>query len=200
MQIITANCPACGGVHDGRFTSRFITCEYCGTRFALSKQELDALGFVDKDGDGYDDHDTPASAAYEDDASSAPMFEFAREACEEFLDSGVDLDSFKESRKIRAGLGISDSIYLIHDDTMFKSGKNGFAITESGLYCREMSSSTTQFTSWDAFAKAGAPKLDGSYIRQGRKAICYYTDNSSELECEIMDLYRKLYAHARKVR
>ena len=47
MEIITTNCPSCGAVYGGNITSRFITCEYCGTRFALSEDEARALGIIE---------------------------------------------------------------------------------------------------------------------------------------------------------
>ena len=44
---------------------------------------------------------------------------------------------YQVSNALKAGLGIGDEkIYLAHDDTLLGTGKNGFAITESGFYCR----------------------------------------------------------------
>ena len=151
--MITTNCPACGGIYNGRLTSRFITCEYCDTRYALGRKELEALGFVDEDGDGYDDYDScPADDRRGSQVSSVPLPEFAREACEKFL-KGVDNSYFKSTNKILRGLGIEgEDVYLIHDDTIFGSGKNGFAITQRGLYCRDFGEPTAHFVSWEDFA------------------------------------------------
>ena len=200
MQLITANCPACGGSYGGRLTSRFITCEYCGTRFALSDEELSAFGFTDADKDGFDDNDPGRNATRDEDTSSAPMYAYAREACEKFL-KRVDQSSFSSSRKIEYGLGIenSDDIYLIHDDTMFKSGKNGFAITREGLYCREFGDRNAHFLSWEDFAEGGWPALSDSYIRQDGTSICYFTDDSELRETKLLKLYEQLYQHACKV-
>ncbi len=198
MKIATANCPACGGIYNGRFTSRFITCEYCGTRYALARSELDELGFMDSDGDGYDDNDP--EPMYEDN-NSDPMYIFARDACAEFLESSnVDASSFKSTHKIVSGLDIknNDDVYLIHDDTLLKSGKDGFAITYSGFYCRAMSEKTSHFISWEQFAKGDKPQLERSYIRQGAKNVCYLTSNDTE-KGELLDLITKLWYHARKV-
>ena len=200
MQTIAVNCPACGGAYDGRITSRFITCEYCGTRFALSRDELEALGFVDADGDGFDDNDGAFAEANDADVSSAPMPEFAQEACQAFL-NGTDKSRFASSDKIVRGLGINagDEVFLIHDDTMFKSGKNGFAITRRGMYCREFGEKTARFVSWEDFAKGSKPKLDESYIRQGSVSLCYFTDDNDLRDNELVALYRQLYNHARRV-
>ncbi len=194
MQIVVVNCPACGGSYDGRLTSRFVTCEYCGTRFALSEDELNALGFTDADDDGLDDEDL------EPDTSSDPMDVFAREACEASL-KGVDESLFASSTKIVRGLNIrdGDDIYLIHDDTLFKSGKDGFAITSSGLYCREMGERSAHFVSWSDFAQGGKPELIDSYIRQDGTSICYFSDSNDVRDDVLVPLYRRLYRHACKV-
>jgi len=200
MQMITATCPACLGSFGGRVTSRYITCAYCGTRFALGKDELDAMGFVDADGDGFDDNDVDGfDAELEEDTGSDPMYIFARDACAALLED-VDASYFSSSNKIVRGLGITGGeIYLIHDDTMFKSGKDGFAITSDGIYCREMGEKTAHFVSWEKLASGKALKLDGSYIRQGATSLCYFSDNSDVCEDELFPLFRRLYNHARRV-
>ena len=200
MQTITVTCPACFAAYDGPITSRFITCAYCGTRFALSRDVLGSLGFVDEDGDGFDDNDEAFGVYDEPDDSTAPMPEFAREACQAFF-NGTDQSHFVSSDKIIRGLGInsSDEIFLIHDDTMFKSGKNGFAITSQGMYCREFGEKTVNFVSWQDLAKGEMLKLDGSYIYQGKVSVCYFTDDSELLINELAPLYRRLYNHACKV-
>jgi len=199
MQIVMASCPACGGRYDGRITSRFVTCEYCGSRFALSPEELEALGFVDADGDGFDDNDdAPKTVKQFEEASSEPMTEYARKACNDFLnDRSVDQDSFESTHKIRTGLGVDGhDIYLIHDDTLFKSGKNGFAITSRGFSCREMGDGKAHFISWDDLAEGAEPTLDDSYIRQGNTSLVYFTDDSDVREGPLFKLVKKLYKHA----
>lgn len=192
MEIITTNCPSCGAVYGGNITSRFITCEYCGTRFALSEDEARALGIIE--GANPEPQLVADPPAPED---AVPMYVFARDACEKFL-KGVDEDSFESSAKIVRGLGIEDEdIYLIHDDTFFKSGKNGFAITYAGFYCREMSDKKAHFVSWEDFADRIDPELgvDG-YIRQDGVSICYFTDDDDVLCNQLISLYRRLYTYA----
>lgn len=197
MQAIIINCPSCGGRYDGVITGRFITCEYCGTRYMLSGEELVALGFENADKNEVED----VAAPMEDDGNCDPMSEFARDACREFLKGdGVDADSFESSRKTLAGLGIGiEEVYLIHDDTMFKSGKNGFAITSEGMCCRDLGEKNVSFVSWDEFGKGDQPQIHDSYIRQGETSICYFTDNSDVLNNQLIKLYRKLYRHAQKL-
>ena len=199
MQIMSINCPACGGVYDGRITSRFIICEYCGTRYSLGADELAALGFTDADGDGYDD-EVDIQPNEEVDMSTDPMYQFARDACAKFLDEhGNHLDSFESTRKILAGLGIGGvEVYLIHDDTMFKSGKNGFAITSAGIYCREMGDRKAHFVSWDDFVQRKAPELVDSYIRQNGTSVCYFTDNN-DCRDDLLSLYQRLWRHGQNL-
>lgn len=198
MQMVSSNCPACGGIYTGKITNRFVTCDYCGSRFALSEDELRAFGFTDADGDGYDDNDDFSDDDDRDYDSSQPMYAFAEDACREFLDNTSHASSFEDTRKIRNGLGIEsgNDVYLIHDDTLFKSGKNGFAITYGGFYCREFGEGSAKFTSWDDFGRGKKPALEDSYIRQGAKAIAYFTDSESGRN-ELMDLVQRLYRHAR---
>lgn len=204
MQVVLVKCPACGAPYGGKLTSRFMTCEYCETRFALDADELAALGINGSGSNARDDADEVVRATVrvqEDDGNNDPMPDFAQMACEEFFDEDdVDRDNFKSSRKVVNGLGVGgEDVYLIHDDTMFKSGKNGFAITGSGIYCREMGGREAVFTGWADFAKSGEPKLDGCYIRQGDKPVSYFTDDNDVLEHALIDLYQRLYEHARRV-
>ena len=135
MKSIVVNCPMCGGRYSGNITSRFLTCEYCDSRFALDDEEAEALGLGGRHEQEDDDVDYDADEEY----AGMDLLEIVDAECEDLL-CRVDRDNFETSRKIERGLGIDadEEIYLIHDDTIFKSGKNGFAITSAGLYCREM--------------------------------------------------------------
>ena len=117
MQTIAISCPACGATFSGPLTGRVITCEYCGTRYSLSKDEFEALGYADAG-----DADEVPADDYVDDGM-APMDEYASERCKAFL-KRADQSSFASSGKILRGLAIPDGseVYLIHDDTMFTMG------------------------------------------------------------------------------
>lgn len=184
MRFVDMKCPACGGPLEKKISNNMVICEYCGSRFALEGAE--ASLFADALDDAVDD--SPVS--------DLPMPEFAAEACADFLEQNDNGSSFDSSRKILKGLEIpaGEEVYLIHDDTMFHSGKNGFAITERGLYCREMGGSS-QFTSWEAFGRADFPEADDSYIKVGTKSVAYFTDDSDIFD-ELVPLYEKLYRQA----
>lgn len=204
MQIISVNCPSCGGFYGGAFTSRFITCEYCGSRFALSKDELNALGFEDADGDGYDDNDDAARAKSKSKkknaipADAGPLYEYARDQCRKFLEKNIaDQSKFRSTSKVLQGLDIksSDDIYIIHDDTLFGSGKNGFAITDNGIYCRELGDGSSHFVSWDDFTQGERPELDGNYVRQEGVSICYLTGDDA-LRNGLFSMLKRLWDYA----
>lgn len=186
MQLLDLKCPGCGAVIDQRITSRIVTCQYCGSRFALDGDEADA--FIEDVDDSYEG---------EERGSSSSMASYAAEICEEFLENFDDGDRFKSSSKILDGLGVGDEeVYLIHDDTLFKSGKNGFAISADGLYVRDLWEDAL-FYDWVTFAKLEEPELDEGGIKCGDDIVCYFTSDSDVLSA-LKRLYQKLHKHAEK--
>lgn len=69
-----------------------------------------------------------------------------RTLCNKFLLSH-NASLFQCTPKLKAALGIANmddgDIYLARDDTVLKSGKNGFAITKNGIYCRDVAAKPT---------------------------------------------------------
>lgn len=187
MRLLELKCPGCGAVIDQKITSRIVTCAYCGSRFALDGDEAEA--FIESD-DRYDEEE-------EERGSSSSMASFAAEACEEFLDNFDDGDRFESSSKILDGLGVGDEdVFLIHDDTLFKSGKNGFAISEDGLYVRDLWEDAL-FYDWATFAEMDEPEVDDGSIKCGDDMVCYFTSDSDVLSA-LKKLYKKLQKHASK--
>ena len=188
MRLLDLRCPACGGIIGQEISSRVVTCEYCGSRFALDDDE--ARLFFDSPDDVPEEEPEWKRAL--------PMVDYAAQVCADFLDGLDDDDDFHSSPKILRGLNVADGeeVFLIHDDTFLKSGKNGFAITNAGLYCRELSE-RPEFVTWASFAKMEEPVLDGCYIRCDDHAVCYFTDDNDVLP-GLLDLYLKLYRHAKR--
>lgn len=189
MKAIAVNCPMCGGRYSGPITGRFLTCEFCDSRFALDDEEMEALGLGGRNEEYEDDADYEADEEY----AGMDLLEIVDAECEDLL-CRVDRGNFETSRKIENGLGIDsdEQIYLIHDDTIFKSGKNGFAITSAGLYCREMGDGRAHFMSWEDFANTRyAAEIDDSYIRVDGTSIAYYTDGEDDRE-QLENLYQRL--------
>ena len=117
--------------------------------------------------------------------------------CERFLEEiGEDADSFRFSPKLKKGLGIPDdaTVYLAHDDTLFKTGKNGFAVTDKGIYCRDMMEDTV-FTSLKELSTPLVPTWENdrhSLICANDKALVYYTDGNEDVQDRLMQLMEDL--------
>ena len=189
MKPIVVNCPMCGGRYSGSITSRFLTCEYCDSRFALDDEEMEALGLGGRHEEECDDADNEADEEY----AGMDLLQIVEAECEDLL-YRVDKDEFETSTKIERGLGIGagEEIYLIHDDTIFGSGKNGFAITSAGLYCREMGDREAHFMSWEDFAHTRySATIDDSYVRVDGTSVAYYTRGSDGKE-SLENLYQRL--------
>ena len=183
MRLMNMTCPSCGAPLSNRLGGRVVTCEYCGSKILL-------------DGDNVNEFLEDIAQAEEDEANAGlPMAVFAQRLCAEFLES-TDQDCFKDTQKVRRGLEIrdGDDVYLIHDDTMFHTGKNGFAITNRGLYCRGMYE-PADFLDWNTFAKLDVPEEEDGYIVCRGRKVCYFTDSTS-VRSDLVLLYQRLHRHA----
>lgn len=192
MKLIDMRCPACCAHLNVRGGSRMVRCEYCDSRFAIDDAEILGISDIDDDEeDGGGDEPSPF----------LPIEEFAAKKCQQFLEDHADArKEFKSTPKILRGLDIPDgeTVYLIHDDTLMKSGKDGFAITERGLYCRPMSDATV-FYSWDKFSGLPQPSLEDSYVVCRGRRIAYLTGRDS-LKEDLLELYNRLHRHVRDAR
>ena len=82
--------------------------------------------------------------------------------------------------RFRSCLKIPDNeeIYLAHDDTLLKSGKNGFALCGQGIYTRELWG-TPQFVSWEEFINAEIEK-NWTLVLPGRRVWVYQTNTKPD--------------------
>ena len=78
-----------------------------------------------------------------------------------------------------------DKIYLLHDDTLLNTGKNGFAITDRGMYVRELMEKP-QFMSWEDFRECTEIGRSGSSLKADKKSIIYMSGTESALQLEAM--------------
>ena len=178
-------CPACGAPVQGQITSRMVVCEYCETQFVLDEDMASAV-MEASEPDEYEEYYGQWDS----------MADFAAAACSDFLEDGAE-DYFNVSNKIFYGLGIEDEedVFLIHDDSMLGRGKNGFAITEAGLYCRDMGEPTSLFLDWASFAQYDQPYTEDTYVKVNDVKICYYTNDADFLPY-LLALYDMLHAAA----
>ncbi|WP_374124989.1 tetratricopeptide repeat protein [Leptotrichia hongkongensis] len=76
------------------------------------------------------------------------------ERCSDFVWNNFKKFKYNDY-KIVLEFGISDEkVYLTRDSTLFKNGKNGFAITNRGIYCRSMFESYNNYTSYKKLSRA----------------------------------------------
>ena len=188
MKVVSIRCPSCSAGYDGPIKSGLLTCEYCGTRFAFDAKELESMGLLEEE-----------TFEEAEEQEELPLLkDFAEEACQKFFDK-VGYDEFKYTDTIAKGLGIDDyeDVFLIHDDTLFNTGKNGFAITDYGFYCREMGEGEAHYLRWGDFAECGKPFIDGSLIKADGVSVAYFTGDSNVRD-ELCSLYRKFRKYAKK--
>lgn len=72
----------------------------------------------------------------------------------------------------------NEEIYLAHDDTLLKSGKNGFAICGQGIYTRELWSAP-KFVSWEEFINAEIEK-NWTLVLPGKRVWVYQTNTKPD--------------------
>ena len=86
---------------------------------------------------------------------------------------------FNESSlgNLRRWLGIpsGEAVRLAHDDTLFHSGKNGFALCDTGIYCKELSGPAYHIT-WFKFVHS---VLKDNFFIDG-KAVAYISSGGAE--------------------
>lgn len=116
--------------------------------------------------------------------------------CQSFM-SMHDRSNYEASYNLKSFFGILDEdVYLGHDDTLFKSGKNGFAITEYGIYCREMFGSYTNYVSFEELGNVENIYINGSEIYADGQIIAYITASSDEKE-DLKKLFEDIRTCAR---
>lgn len=122
--------------------------------------------------------------------------EIIQKMCSEFL-ARVGTDEYKVTEKLLNTLGIpqSEKVLLAHDDSFSKSGKDGFVITEKGIYCREFLQRKTTFTTFSELQQnasqiAWGDKLH-TLIKIGNKTLTYYT-SVGNTKNQIMQLLKSI--------
>lgn len=135
------------------------------------------------------DNDTDTNEEIIEDAD---VYESIQKTCEEFLMMYGD-SKFDITYKLKEGLGIqySNKIYLAHDDTLFKSGKNGFAITSDGIYCRNLMESYVNVVSYEKLAEADNIYWKDSNIYADGSCLAYFTGSDQEKD-NLVELFLEI--------
>ena len=119
------------------------------------------------------------------------------EICQKFLsyeeNKGIDTgrkDNIINTLKIPSG----DTIYLVHDDSWFKRGKNGFAVTDRGVYVKDIGEAA-DFVPWEEFRKCKNIESKSCYVTADGRKIAYITGGDrlrSQLERLFITIYKLL--------
>ena len=116
------------------------------------------------------------------------------------------IDALRKYLQIPRG----EEVFLIHDDTLFGTGKNGFALAQRGIYRKEIFGSP-ELVTWQNFllGELQALKDDkGKYIQNRFKPagnanwynLEYLSNDDGELREKLVCFWRILQAHLRKNR
>ena len=126
----------------------------------------------------------------------SPM-EHIRLLCEDFAAKYPKRYRTGISDVLKAGLGLkNETVYLSHDDTWLKSGKNGFAITDHGFVCRNLMQDPQRLT-FKAFkaAKKLSPitsKISDANILADGQPIVYVTAASDNEKKDLNNLIQSI--------
>ena len=116
------------------------------------------------------------------------------EICQKFLsyeeNKGIDTgrkDNIINTLKIPSG----DTIYLVHDDSWFKRGKNGFAVTDRGVYVKDIGEAA-DFVPWEEFRKCKNIESKSCYVTADGRKIAYIT-GGDRLKSQVERLFITIY-------
>ena len=134
------------------------------------------------------------SSGKQESSDTPDIYSEIKRLCKEFLENiGEDANQFKYTPKLKKGLELPDDavVYLAHDDTLFHNGKNGFAITNLGIYCRDMMGETV-FTSLEELRETTdlnwSEPDNYNKIEANVKLLTYYSNGVEAVESGIMSL------------
>ena len=106
--------------------------------------------------------------------------------------------NFSYSEKLIQTLQIScQDVYLTHDDTLMHTGKNGFAITEQGIYCKGLGDPVTH-TSFQELERAKEIVEKSHRLYADEKDIAYFTTAVSSQKA-LQNLYHEIQGILRQV-
>lgn len=193
MKKIETTCQVCGGPLGISLDGKTIRCPYCESVFFIDDPDYAKMQVSVKK--------EQAAAA----RSKENIYDYIDRSCDEIRDA--EPEAFLDREKIRKGLGVSDEyVFLIHDDTALGSGKNGFAVTDRGFFCRGLSEEEVEFTSWEKLKTGRRVRVDGYYLMQGERHLAYFsslkgrtrelvgrfgTDIQRKLQENVLDLSEK---------
>lgn len=137
------------------------------------------------------------NTGYEAEKSHECALNMIRNICHTFA-MGHDESAFDITYNMKMAMGIlsDEEVFLSHDDSWFKSARNGFMITSRGIYCRPLLTSQVCFTGFEALALMNPPQLMHSTIYADGIPVAYYTA-SDEDQKDLLELISDIRFYAR---
>lgn len=134
----------------------------------------------------------------ESDSIQNPL-EMIEDLCEDFI-YDHERTKFTPNSKLITGLGIpaNAQVFLGHDDTILRSGKNGFAITSEGVFCKEFLE-VTDHTTWKQLSKARDIYWKDTCMYAGNNRVVYYSTATKQEKNDLIDLFEKLQIIAKNM-
>lgn len=116
--------------------------------------------------------------------------------CIEYQSSHCSSTQICSKKNILSAYNIKDSIeYLSHDATFFKNGKQGFVITNQGIYFRNMGNKDFNVLEYDDFIATKDIRADKDCVVIDDAFVITYigdsTEDLAELLCKIRNIARK---------
>lgn len=112
--------------------------------------------------------------------------------CNEFLSCHEKKEFFSPNKMMKYfDIPDDDKVYLAHDDTLFQTGKNGFIITDKGIYVRELVDKNMYFVSYEDFAKVKEITINNSTYYIGDGIIAYYSGRYKQDVLELLEKIQK---------
>lgn len=176
-----------------------MTCPYCGEIICFDEDE----DYEDSEDD--DDNDEQGKGLNRDieNPDITPPLSRTNESsnvveqiyilCKQFL-STHDQRNYRVEQNLLIGLNINtqEIVFLGHDDTMLRSGKNGFAITSAGIHCCDMFSNPV-FTSYADLSKASSIYKKSTYIYADQLLLAYVGINRQDIP-DLLVLFQSIYS------
>lgn len=172
--------------------------------FGIMRKALDNINIDFKElnleelGDNENEIETDDTFSFEESPGyiTQDTYSMIKDTCEMFL-MYHSPSKYDAHYKLKDSLGIMyEEIYLAHDDTLFKTGKNGFAITESGIYCRGLMESYTNYVSFEELSNAEEIYVKGSYVYADDEIIAYFSGSESDRE-DLKELFEEIAIYVR---
>ena len=106
----------------------------------------------------------------------------------------VGAESFSHTSYSRRDLSLPTgaSALIIHLNLGQDHPQSGFAVTDTGISCRDPREGKAHFVDWEHLARMPKPQLEGSFVRSGSVSLACYEGDAS-VRAELLKLFRTLW-------